>query len=154
MKAEKLFKKAYFSISKNAANQPLTTDKSEAAVDALNDLMYEYADLGLGYTIITSDGDDITTPNWSWRWMRYLLALELAEEFGTLANYNTLEAKRREAYSSVLAATIDIPPPELTSNVPKGSGNTGFDDVWSRDYYTETDEGVLTEQNDIIVTED
>lgn len=154
MKARELIDQAYFNIGKLASEQPVKPAEDLAAIRKLNNIMYSKADLGLGYTIVSTAGDDITTPNYSWRWMEYALSVDLHPQFGTQdIDFSLLKSLREEAYSDLLDAIVDIPPPELTGNVPLGSGNTGFNE-YGPEFYTETDDGVLTEQNSIIVTED
>lgn len=153
MKASKLFELALRKFGRLAAEQPIQPSESQTCIDTLNLMMYEYAYLGLGYTEISSDGDDITTPNYSWNWLTTALAVELAPEFNRLDNYSVLIGQRDDSFEVVLRSQETIPPPELTSNTPMGIANRRFG--WCESaYYYETDDGILTEQNDIIITED
>ena len=128
MKAQELFEKSYFDIGKLAEEQDITSAMDRAAILALNDLMFENADLGLGYTVSSSSADEITTPNWSWRWMRYALAAELFDQYGVIESSDSIRTKRDDAYRSVIAATIN----------PN---------------YVYDDGAVTTEQQNLIVTE-
>ena len=107
MKAQTLFEQAYFDIGKLASEQSITAAMGNDAIDSLNNFMYEHAHLGLGYTEIETSGDDITTPNWSWRWLRYSLALELYDQYESTASQSKIELKRQKAYRTVLSAVID-----------------------------------------------
>lgn len=153
MKAQELFENAYFEIGRLAGEQPLQPNESQAAIRKINALMYEYSHLNLGYTEITSGGDDVTTPSWSWNWLTLRLSIALSAQFGRLESYDVVKAEEKDAYNTVLSSAIRIPPPQLNGNVPYGSGNRNS--VWCQPkYYSESDDGILSEQNQTIVTED
>lgn len=153
MNAQQLFEDAYFEIGRLAGEQPLQPNESQAAIRKLNQLMYQYAFLNLGYTEITSGGEDITTPSYSWNWLTLKLALALAPQFGRLESYDVLRSEESDAYDIVLLSTGGIPAPTMTANVPIGSGNK-YPGWCADNYYQESDDGILSEQNQTIVTED
>lgn len=149
--ASTLIRDAYLDIGKGASQQSIKPHMTEAAITALNDLMYECI-YSLGYTEIVSASDEITTPAYTWRWMRKALAVDLAPEFGILESYALLERQKADAWAKVLLRVSAIPAPEIMDTVPMGSGNVEPGETWQ--YYEETDNGVLSEDNAIIIVED
>jgi hypothetical protein len=153
MNASELIRDSLQDIGLVAAENPIDGEETVSAIRYLNRLMAAKVHLGLGYTEVVSGGDDITTPEYSWEWMQKALAIRMAPRFGQLDSYAFLKADEKEAYSTVLLATQQIGPPQLSGNVPLGSGN-GYLSNCSNSFYTETDDGVLSETNQQIVVED
>lgn len=127
---------------------------TNTAIRYLNRLMSSKSHLGMGYTDIVKGSDEITSPSYSWEWMVCALSIRLAPQFGRLDSYSALESDEQEAYSTVLLGAQKITPPQVSSNVPLGSGNKCPGDSRYSDFYTETDDGILSQENQIIVTED
>lgn len=151
MKASTLIRNAFVRIGKTGAAQSVDGQDTLDAISRLNNLMYAVEYVGMGYTEVDSGSDDITTPAYSWRWMEIALGLELAPEYGQLESYVALEARLDQAWSPIIGSLQRIGPPQLTGNVPIGSGNRRPGDC---QYYTETDDGILTETNQEIIVED
>ena len=149
--ASTLIRDAYRDIGKGAAQQSIKPYMTDAAIVALNDLMASQP-YNMGYTEITSGSDQITTPEYTWVWMRKALAIDLAPEFGVLESYPLLERQMQKAWSNIKLRIAQIPAPEVMDTVPMGSGNVEPGDC--HQYYTETDDGVLSEQNAQIIVED
>ena len=153
MNASEVIKSAYIKIGKLAAEQSLSGADTQTAIEYLNDLMYSISYLGLSYTEVTAGSDEITTEAYAWKWMKNQLALELAPEFGVLESYAAIERMASEGWSAIIVATSRIGPPQLSGNVPRGSGNMSPGNRESK-YYSETDSGILTETNQEIIVED
>ena len=153
MNAEELFRRSYQLIGKGAAEQPISGDMAATAIQYLNDLMYSKDHMGMGYTEVTTGTDPITTPAYTWKWMRVALALELAPEFGVVENTMMLEQQKKEAWSTVLLSLQRISAPTIAGTVPVGSGNRR-PGCYDSPYYSESDDGVLTETNQEIAVED
>lgn len=153
MKASDLIRDAYQEIGKGAAEQAISPDMTQTAIRYLNNLMYAKDYMGLGYTEVTAGSDEITTPAYSWLWMVKALAVKLCPQFGIQENYAQLKADEKEAWSTVLISLSRISPPTFAGTVPKGSGNRkrGY---YESPYYSESDNGLLTETNQDIVVED
>lgn len=154
MNANELIRDALQDIGRVAAEQPITGDEGATAIRYLNNLMYSKVHLGLGYTVVTNGSDTITTPAYAWEWMIKALAVRLAAQFGQLESYGAIKQDEKNAYSIVLSSTGRLSPPQLSGNVPYGSGNRDTGDGYSKKFYTETDDGVLTETNQQIIVED
>lgn len=153
MNASELIRDAYQEIGKSAAEQTIGGDMMQTAIRYLNNLMYAKDYLGLGYTEVTDGADAITTPAYSWEWMVKALAVRLAPQFGVQENYMQLKEDENQAWSTVLISLSRISPPTFTGNVPLGSGNKRPGTYTGR-FYTEADNGLLTETNQDIVVED
>lgn len=123
MKASSLINQAFSDIGKKANENPISGQEMQDAIDALNLMMYSYDRLGLGHTEVTSSSDDITTPAYSWLWMRKKLAQLLAPEYGRLESYVFLDTQEKDAYAAIRIALGRIGPPQLDGRVPIGSGN-------------------------------
>lgn len=153
MQALELIRDAYQEIGRQASEQEITGDMGQTAIRYLNRMMAAKSYYALSYTEIANTSDEITTPEYTWEWMVKNLAIKLAPQFGTLESYGALVEDADEAWSTVLIYLSRISPPQLNGNVPYGSGNKRPGN-WSRKFYPETDNGVLTEGNAEIVVED
>jgi hypothetical protein len=153
MIASELIRDAYQEIGKQASEQAITGDMGATAIRYLNRLMAAKSHLGLGFTEVAQASDIITTPEYTFEWMVKALAIRLIPQFGQLDSYLIVKNDEKEAYSSVLLGTQRISPPEFTSNVPFGSGNRDSSS-YSKRFYSESDDGLLTETNQQIIVED
>lgn len=153
MKASSLINQAFSDIGKKANENPISGQEMQDAIDALNLMMYSYDRLGLGHTEVTSSSDDITTPAYSWLWMRKKLAQLLAPEYGRLESYVFLDTQEKDAFAAIRIALGRIGPPQLDGRVPIGSGNQS-PGAWEDRFYQESDAGILTQTNQDIITED
>ncbi len=153
MKAGKLIEQAFSDIGKKANENPISGQEMQDAIDSLNLMMYSYDRLGLGHTEVTSSSDDLTTPAYSWLWMRKKLAQLLAPEYGRLESYVFLDTQEKDAFAAIRIALGRIGPPTLDGRVPIGSGNQtpGW---WDNRFYNEDDDGLLTQTNQDIIAED
>ena len=153
MLASELIRDAYQEIGKVAAQQSITGDETATAIRYLNNLMYSKAYIIVDYTVVESASDEITTPAVFNMWLIKALAIKLSTQFGQLESYLALKEDETEAWQSVLIQLQRIPAPQLNGNVPLGSGNKMPGNRTSN-YYRESDNGVLTEQNATIIVED
>lgn len=153
MLASDLIRDAYQEIGKVAAQQPITGDDTATAIRYLNNLVYSKAHIITDYTVVSSGSDEITTPDVFNMWLIKALAIKLSTQYGTLESYGALKEDESEMWNSVLIQLSSIPAPQLNGNVPYGSGNKS-PGGYSAQYYPETDNGVLTEQNATIIVED
>ena len=151
MIASTLIKNAYVKIGKIARSEGVNAEDTSTAIDILNELMYSVDYMNLGYTEVTSGATEITTPAYAWKWMTNKLALELSSEFGALESYPAIDQQVSEGWGSILIAGPRLGPPQVSGNVPLGSGNRCPGDAL---YYTESDNGILTETNQQIIVED
>jgi len=153
MKASTLIRNAFVRIGKTGASQSISGEDTETAISRLNNLMRSVSWIGMGHTEVTSATDDITTPEYSWEWMEMKLAIKLSPEYGQLESYVSLKEDIAEAWSPILASLNTIGPPQMHGNLPRGYGNRRMGDRCGR-YYTETDNGVLSETNQAVIVED
>ena len=152
MTAEELIRQAFFEIGKKASQQPISGDDYNTAIIRLNALVSSTPTIP-NYTVVTSSSDEITCPDYCDRWLTKALALDLAPQYGQLESYAALKMDKEEAWIAISRSLVRIGAPQLNGNVPYGSGNR-MPGNWSRKYYPETDNGILTEQNAQIVVED
>ena len=80
--------------------------------------------------------------------------LDLAPQFGTLENYLALETDKKTAWQAISRTIVRLSPPQLMDTVPMGSGNKSPGNNNYYKFYTETDEGLLSENNTNIILED
>ena len=154
MIANELIRDAFQEIGKAAAEQSITGDMTNTAIRYLNNLMAAKDYIIVDYTTVTSGDTPITTPAYCWMWMIKALAIKLAPQFGQLESYVSLKEDEKELWMSVLIGMQNIPPPQLNGNVPLGSGNKCPGQGYLKKYYTESDDGILTETNQTIIAED
>ena len=150
--AAELIKDAFLEIGKSDVNQTIRGEDFNTAIRKLNQIVASKPIIP-NYTVVSSSSDEITAPEYSHLWLTIKLAQSLAPQYGRLESYSFLEEEAREAYTAILMANSRIKPPTLTGNVPLGSGNRCPGDSWEV-YYTESDDGLLTETNENIVVED
>ena len=150
--AKQIIRNAFYEIKAHDANQTIPGEDTEIAIERLNFLVDSEPNI-LNFTTITSSSDEITSPAYANRWLIKALALDLAPQFGQLDSYTAIARDKEEAWDVVLFSVNRIEAPELNGNVPLGSGNRRPGNRFKR-YYTESDNGVLTEQNETIVVEE
>lgn len=151
--AAEIIKQAYQEIQAVSANHAVPAEIYETGYKRLNFLIYSEPTIP-NFTTLTSSSDEITAPDYTLRWMIKALALDLSSQFGMLESYMILEKQKKEAYSVILRSLSRIGPPQLNGNVPFGSGNIRPGGRYTGRYYTETDNGVLTETNAEVIVED
>lgn len=152
MTAEELIRQAFFEIGKTASQQSISGDDYNTAILRLNALVHSTPTIP-NYTVIIDASDEITSPSYCDRWLIKALALDLAPQYGQLESYTALKEDKSEAWSAISRSLVRIGAPQLNGNVPYGSGNQMPGSRYKR-YYTETDDGILTEQNAQIIVED
>ena len=152
MTAAELIKQALLEIKGTAAEQAVQGATFETAALRLNILVYSTPEIP-NYTVVNSGTDSITAPAYSWRWLIKALALDLAPQFGTLENYLAIESDKKTAWQAISRTIVRLSPPQLMDTVPMGSGNKSPGGNY-RKFYTETDDGLLSESNTNIILED
>lgn len=153
MLASELIRDAYQEIGKVAAEQPISGDETATAIRYLNNIAYSKAHIITNFTVVTDAGDEITSSDAFNLWFVKALARKLAPQFGQLDSYQFLYDDEKEAWQSVLITNSRIPAPQVNGNTPYGSGNRTSGGYADR-FYSETDNGVLTEQNSQVIVED
>ncbi len=138
----------------------LTDDEISDAISELNNLMVE-ADAGgtkLGYTIVSSQTDEITTPDWTYGAMESNLAVRIAPEYEVTVS-NELAVQASETWKIVLKRTVELGAVNYPTTLPIGSGNEYwnyqrfFVDGFNNDLETASG-GTLADTEDLNIEED
>lgn len=150
--ATQLISLAFYDIKGSDANQNIHPEDFATAIECLNDLVLSEPMIP-NFTIITSGSDEITSPSYCNRWLRKALAMDLAPQYGITENLMLLDEQKSQAWSTILQYLNRIDAPQVHGNLPYGSGNKMPGDNW-RNYYPETDDGILSEDGTSIIVED
>lgn len=160
--AIEIINRAASKIGVKRAGVPLTDDEISDFISELNNMMVE-ADAGgtkLGYTIVSNQGDEITTPDWSWGAIEANLGVRAAPDFDVQIT-QVLAQQANESWKTVLHRTVEIGPVNLPNILPVGSGNRAwgnnttryFPNEYSGDLMTD-DGGTLADTEDLNIQED
>jgi len=141
-----------------ASESPLEADETQDALKYLNRMMSALAVKGinLGYTAVSSLGDEITVADGAIEGMVKNLAIRLHPQFkapGTPVD-PLLVAGAREGLDVMMSIAIDgVGPTRFADTLPIGSGNEGNDVYGTGHFYEDDTDPVLIEQGGYISIE-
>jgi hypothetical protein len=104
-----------------AGDIPLESNETEQGLFQLNTMMASWS-LALGYTIVSSMSDTITTPDYAIDAIVQNLAVRLAPSFGGLVDAD-LRENARQTKKDMLRQAVRIGPAKMPSTLPRGTGN-------------------------------
>lgn len=152
--ASTVIRDALQEILVQASEQPIQPNEATDAIRYLNRMMFSWEAKGiaLGYTVVSSLGDDITIPDGALEGVVLNLAIKLAPQYDVTVSMD-LRENARDAYKSVLKLSVTQPLSQYPSTLPVGSGNEG-DTLDSNYHFYETDTNtLLSETTGTIVQE-
>lgn len=133
---------------------PIEQSEGRAAMRVLNDMMlsWDAAGINLGYTTVSSLGDEITVPLGAIRGIKAALAIELAPKYDVTPS-PALVQKAKAGMQAILDLTVEVTNSEYPSTLPFGSGNytDGYD---TEHYYPDQQDTILTETGGSIALEE
>ncbi len=140
-------------IGVKSAGITLTDDEISDSISELNDMMTELDASGikLGYTIISSSTDEITTPDWTWGAIRSNLAIRLAPEYGAAIS-QALVTQAIDGYNTILQRTVTIERVQFPTTLPIGAGNEywNYERFFTDEYYND----ILTGSHQTLATDE
>lgn len=145
-KADKIVRDALGELLVQAVEAPVQPDQAQVAIRYMNRIANSLSAMGinLGYTNISSLGDDVTIPDSTIDGFILLLAVRLAPQYDVPTSVD-LRLLKREGMESIRAATFSIGATEYGDTLPIGSGNEtegGFD---LDHFYPDLQDNILTE---------
>lgn len=149
--AAQVIKYALQEIITQASESPLEPDEYQDCIFALNSMMFEYdaGGIHLGFTEVTSLGDDITVPAGAISGIVSNLALRVAPQFmGSVTP--ELMKKASDGYKVMCKLGVTIEPTQFGGLVPIGSGNQNWN---SRKFYPPVTDDIEAEVNNNIQVE-
>lgn len=151
--ASTIIRDALQEIIVQSSEQPIQPNEATDAMRYLNRMMFAWDAKGiaLGYTVISSLGDEITVPDGALEGIVLNLAIKLAPQYDVAVSMD-LRENARDAYKSVLKLSITRPLSQYPSTLPVGSGN--YDNSFDSQHFYETDNNtILSETTGTIVQE-
>ena len=154
-----VIKSALQEINVQASEAPLEQDEIQDGITYLNRLMSKFAAQGisLGYTKISSLGDEITVPDGALDGIVKNLAISLHPQFiESDAPINPLLAQQaRDGLDAMRNLSVfTIGPSYYPNTFPVGSGNESDCGLGLDRFYTNPDNPILTEQGGTISVEE
>ena len=130
------------------AGVELTNDEINDGIEVLNDMMLEFdvGGLRLGYSVVSSSSDLITSPDWSHAMMKSQLALRLAPEYDRTVS-PALFKQAKDALRTVKKKVIRIGAVSYPSTYPIGSGNEIYTTDSQYPFYPDKDVNDLLYEN-------
>ena len=118
---------AYRKLRIRTSESSLTDAEISDAMFELNNMMRQYETDGfdLGWTPVAVTTDEITTPDWSYRFIYLGLAVLMSAEFGVQLSPITI-ADFETARRAIVNMMVDAPNGALPPDMPLGSGNQGI----------------------------
>ena len=149
--ALELINDAFDTLEIKSAESDLQTSEVDVAIRRLNRMMTAWARKGLkmGYTKITDSSQLITAPDWAEEAMVIHLAVRLAPAF-SIPVTQEMYILATEAHKDLMRNLIHLPDPDFPSTMPKGSGNSVYD---NSNFFSITDSDLLDLNDDNIDTE-
>lgn len=150
--ADSVIKSALEEIIVQASEAPIQPPQAQAAIKYMNRMMSAFAVSGinLGYTTVTSLGDDITIPDGAVEGLVLNLAIRLAPQYDRPVG-PALVDNAKGGKKAMLKLAVNIGPTQYPSTLPRGSGNE--DRTFDDHFYPEPDDAITTEQSGFISVE-
>jgi hypothetical protein len=124
-KASEYVRAALLKAKKVGAEQPIAAADARDALDALNDMLFEWEGVGisLGFTEVSDLGDEVTIPDYAKRAVKFNLAINVAGEYGkNLLSADTI-ATAAASYDNLVNMTVSVAVQRFPSTLPVGKGN-------------------------------
>lgn len=123
-KVLEVINRAFSLIGVRSSEVALTANEKSDAIETLNDMMTEQdADgLMLGYSIVESETDEVTVPDWSLNAIKANLAVLLAPEYDRQIT-QALADRASEAFRAIKNRAIEIGEVSFPDILPVGAGN-------------------------------
>ncbi len=140
-------------ILHNQSEEPLEQDDGLVFMRGLNDMMTMWAANGvnLGYTVVSSLGQNVTVADGALAGIKAKLAIKVAPQFKAQVSLELLR-EAKEGYKAILNLVGQVTSRQFPSTLPMGSGNTGRT---SRRFYPSDEDGALaTETGGSLALED
>lgn len=141
-----------------ASEAPIEADEAQDAIKYMNRMMDKFAAQGikLGYTKVSSLGDDVTVPDGAVDGVVANLSLALKPQFGSPGTPTdpVLFERARDGLDAMRMLSIEsIGPTFYPETLPVGSGNEGDNSFGNDHFYPDKSEEVITEQGGFISIE-
>ena len=137
-----------------AVEQPIQPVEASTSIRYLNRMMaaWETRGINLGYTTVTSLGDQVTVPDGALEAIVFALAIKSAPQYDVPVSID-LRQNAKDAFKSVLRLSVTKPNQAYPSTLPIGSGNEGdYYDDYSH-FYPGLEKEILSETSGPIVQE-
>ena len=151
--AADIIKSALQEILVQASEAPIQADEAQDAMRYMNRLMSQYDAQGisLGYTKVTSLGDDVTIPDGAINGLVFNLAISLAKQYDAVVS-PSLATSAADGFDAMKRLASNIMSTSFGSTLPVGSGNQG-NGICNDPFYSDRDTAVLTENGAFISVE-
>lgn len=132
-----------------ASEQPIQPNEATDAMRYLNRMMSSWSSKGidLGYTPVTSLGDEITVPDGALEGIVLNLAIKIAPQYDVAVSMD-LRINAKDAYQTILRIARVRPLSKFPGTLPVGSGNEGDDTFSDTHFYSGEESGILSEGTD------
>lgn len=151
MNVEHWIRDALQELQVQAAEQPITNDQMATGIRYANRLMAGVDYLGLGYSVVSSSGDDVTIPPYAEEWAVSALAARMAPQFTPTETLVLVKQNEREAFRNLLLQHQELTPSSYPPTLPLGSGNHNCSGAR---YYPGDGNSLTSETGQIIIAED
>lgn len=154
--AIEIINRAASKIGVKRSGVPLTPDEITDFISEMNNMMTE-ADAGgtkLGYTIVSSQADEITTPDWTFGAMESNLAVRSAPDYDAQVS-QALALQANESWKIVLHRTVELGTVNFPDILPIGGGNRRNGGTTNRFFTNEYADDLITGSGETLAdTED
>lgn len=150
--AAQVIKAALQKIIVQASEAELEPDEFEDTIFTMNNYMLDLdaSGIALGYTVVTTIGDEVTIPVGALRGLIYNLAIEAAPEFSGVVTAEVREIARA-GLNTMRKLGVSLGDMAFPSTLPRGTGNDLHHFV-SR-YYPDLEAEILAETTGAIALE-
>jgi hypothetical protein len=155
--AADIIKDALSEITVLGAEAPVEAADAQAGIRYLNRMMaaLDADGIALGYTKVSSLGNNVTIPDGAYEPVVAMLAARLWRQFADDAPIpNDLVLRAMQGKSTLRALSVTVGPTEYPSTLPIGSGNEGYSAGRVSHFYPDLESEILAETNGVIGLED
>jgi len=154
-KASEFVRTVLLKLVQTGAEQPIEQVDAQDVLEAMNDMMAEWEGVGisLGYTEVSSLGDEVTVPDSTKRAIKSNLAVYVADQFGKQVDASTI-LSARETWNNIVNQYITINAATFSGTLPTGAGNNCGDNFNSRFFPGDVDGTLTRETGGAILTEE
>lgn len=155
-KAGDIIRDAYFELLEASDEAPIEASEIQTGIRYLNRLMSRLAAQGynLGYTEVSTVGDDVTVPSGALDGIVSNLAIALAAQFPQGGISEALRTKAVLGMKAIRSLTIEIIPTNYPDTLPIGSGNQCGGSISRDRFYGNPEDPIIGEAGNYIATED
>lgn len=147
-KAGDIIKDALGEISELGAEASVEAVDAQLGIRYLNRMMaaLDADGIPLGYTEVSTFGDDVTTPAGSYEGIVVMLAARLWRSFADNAPVpSDLIARAQQGKETLRALAVTVGATEYPSTLPIGSGNEGDSTLLVDHFYPDLQDDILAE---------